>query len=107
MYSSVTSLEGIRIITLIAELNDLSLWSTDVGNAYLESFTAEKVAFYAGPEFGELEGHLLVIVKALYGLKSSGKRWHDRLFDVLRGMGFTPSKAEEDIWMQDMGDHYE
>ena len=107
VYSSVTSLEGIRIITLIAELNDLSLWSTDVGNAYLYSFTTEKVVFYAGPEFGELEGHLFVIVKALYGLKSSGKRWHDRLFDVLRGMNFTPSKAEDDIWMRDMGDHYE
>jgi hypothetical protein len=22
-------------------------------------------------------------------------------------MGFTPSRAEEDIWMRDMGDHYE
>ena len=34
VYSSVTLLEGIRIITPIAELNDLSLWSTDVGNTY-------------------------------------------------------------------------
>ena len=76
-YSSVTSLEGIQIITLIAELNDFSLWSTDVRNAYLESFTAECVAFYTGPEFGDWEGHLLVIVKALYSLESSGKRWHD------------------------------
>ena len=46
-------------------------------------------------------------MKALYGLKSSGKRWHDRLHDVLRDLSFTPSKAEEDIWMKDMGDHYD
>ena len=46
-------------------------------------------------------------MKALYGLKSSGKRWHDRLQNVLRDLGFTPSKAEEDIWMKDMGDHYD
>jgi hypothetical protein len=26
---------------------------------------------------------------------------------VLRDLGFTPSMAEEDIWMKDMGDHYE
>jgi hypothetical protein len=45
-------------------------------------------------------------VKALCGLKSSGKRWHDRLHDVLRDLGFTPPMAEEDIWMKDMGDHY-
>ena len=49
---------------------------------------------------------MLVIVIAQCGLKSSGKRWHDQLQDVLRSMGFTPSKAEEDIWMQPMGDHY-
>ena len=49
----------------------------------------------------------MIIRKAQYGLKSSGKCWHDRLFDVLQWMGFTPSKAEGDIWMRDMGDHYE
>ena len=41
------------------------------------------------------------------GLKSSGKCWHDRLHDVLLTMGFFPSRAEDDIWMQDAGDHYE
>ena len=106
-YSGVVSLLGIRIITFLAELNDLELWNTDIGNAYLESYTTEKVAFIAGPEFGKCAGHTMIIRKAQYGLKSSGKCWHDRLFDVLRWMGFTPSKAEGDIWMRDMGDHYE
>jgi len=48
-----------------------------------------------------------MIRKALYGLKSSGLRWHERLSDALREMGFIPSKAERDIWMRDCGDHYE
>ena len=49
-------------------------WAIDIGNAYLEALTSEKVCIRAGPEFGpELEGHLLIIYKALYGLKSSGK----------------------------------
>ena len=107
VYSGVVSIQGIRIVTLLAELNDLELWSTDVGNAYLESYTTEKVCFTAGGEFGELEGHTLVIIKALYGLKSSGKCWHDKLFEVLWSMGFRPSKAEADIWMRAAGDHYE
>ena len=107
VYSGVVSLRGIRTVAFLAELNDLELWGTDVGNAYLESWTKEKVCFVAGPEFGELEGHLLVIQKAQYGLKSSGKCWHDKLCDTLRSMGFFPSKAEDDIWMRDRGDHYE
>ena len=107
VYSSVISLRGIRLMAFLAELNNLEFWSTDIGNAYLESYTQEKVYIRAGPEFGEQEGHILVIVKALYGLKSSGLRWHERLADVLRSMGFFPSRAERDIWMRDMGDHYE
>ena len=107
IYSGVVSIPGIRMITFLAELNDLELWATDIGNAYLESVTQEKVVFVAGPEFGDKEGHLLLIHKAQYGLKSSGKRWHERLHDVLRSMGFFPSKAEEDIWMRDAGTHYE
>ena len=108
-YSGVVSLQGIQIVTFLAELNDLELWGTDIGNAYLESYTSKKVAFIAGAEFGpDLEGHTCVIRKALYGLKSSGKCWHDRLHDVLRDLGFFRSKeAEHDIWMRDCGDHYE
>ena len=107
VYSSVVSLRGIRILTFLAELNGLEFWSTDIGNAYLESYTKEKVYIIAGPEFGEREGHVLLISRALYGLKSSGLRWHERLADVLRSMGFFPSRAENDIWMRDKGDHYE
>ena len=75
------------MVTFLAELNGLELWATDIGNAYLESVTQEKVVFVAGPEFGERQGHLFLIHKAQYGLKSSGKRWHGKLHDVLRGMG--------------------
>jgi hypothetical protein len=107
VYSSVVSLRGIRMLAFLAEHNGLELWATDIGNAYLESFTKEKVYIKAGPEFGNLEGHYLLIHKALYGLKSSGLRWHERLADTLRSMGFFPSLAEPDIWMRDKGDHYE
>ena len=106
-YSGVVSLQGIHIVTFLAELNGLDLWGTDVGNAYLESYTKEKVAFIAGPEFGEYEGHTMIVIKAQYGLKSSGKCWHDKLHDVLRDLNFSPSRAEPDIWMRDAGDHYE
>ena len=107
VYSSVVSLRGIRLLTFIAELNECEVWATDIGNAYLESFTKEKVYIVAGPEFGERAGCTLIISKALYGLKSSGLRWHERFADVLRAMGFFPSRAEPDIWMRDKDDHYE
>ena len=88
----------------LAELNSLQLYAADVGNAYLEAQTKEEVCIYGGPEFRYLglEGHLLVIVRALYGLKTSGARWHDRIADTLRKIGFTPCKADTDVWMREM-----
>ena len=50
---------------------------------------------------------LLIIERALYGLRTSGARWHDRFADCLRQEGFTPCKSEPDIWMRRNGDLYE
>ncbi len=61
----------------------------------------------AGSEFGDRAGHVLIISKALYGLKSSGLRWSERLHDVLKDAGFFLSRAENDIWMRDCQTHYE
>ncbi|MGL5917965.1 MAG: reverse transcriptase domain-containing protein, partial [Cetobacterium sp.] len=110
VYSSVASIRGIRMVMFLAELNDLQTWNTDIGNAYLESYTQEKLYIIAGKEFAcvGLEGCTLVVVRALYGLKSSGLRWHELFADVMREMGFFPSKADYDIWMKEIdGDHYD
>ena len=63
----------------------------------------------AGPEFEELQGHVLVMYKALYGKTSGGACWHARFFDILQQMDFKPSKADPGIWMRSSKDctHYE
>ena len=60
-------------------------------------------------EFEELQGHVLVMHKALYGTRSGGACWHDKLFDILHQIGFKPSKVDPDIWMKSSrdGNHYE
>lgn len=107
VYSGVVSLRGFRLVTFLAELNGLQFWATDIGNAYLEAYTSERVYIEAGPEFGDLEGHVLVISRALYGLRSSSSRWADRMADVLRDLGFQSCKAEPDVWLRPNGDVYE
>jgi hypothetical protein len=69
--------------------------------------TAEKVCIIAGPEIGNLQGHVMIIYKALYGLCSSGACWHDRFSDCLHAEGFFPCKAEPDIWMRPKNGVYE
>ncbi len=107
VYSGVVSLRGLRLMIFLAELNGLDAWATDIGNAYVEAKTEEKCYIIAGREFGDQEGHILVVHKALYGLQSSGLRWSERLAECLREMGFVPCKAEPDIWMHRNGDIYD
>ena len=106
-YSGVVSLRSMRLALLIGEMNGLNVMVGDIGNAYLEAETKEKVYFIAGKEFGPLEGHTLIIVKALYGLRTSGARFHEKLADTLRDLGFKPSLADPDLWYRDAGDCYE
>ena len=77
VYSGVVSLSSPSLVIFLAELNQLELWGSDIGNAYLEAKTKEKLFIIAGPEFGNLQGLLLVMKKALYGTRSAGDRWHD------------------------------
>ena len=107
VYSGVVTLRGLRMMVFLAELNGLQTWCTDIGNAYLEALTQEKVYVVAGPEFGTREGHTLVIIKAIYGLRTSGKRWAERFSACLREMGFFPCKAEPCIWLRRDNDVYE
>ena len=107
VYAGVVSIRGLRICIFLAELNGLEAHATDVGNAYLEAVTQEKVCIKAGPEFGELEGHMLVVYKALYGLRSSGKQFGDLLANCLKELGFKPSLAEPQIFLRRNGDIYE
>ena len=102
VYSGVVSHRSLRIIILAAELNGLELLGADITQAYLEALTKEKIYFLAGREFRSfgLEGHTLVLVKALYGLKSSGLAWNQHFAVTLRAEGFVPSFADPEVWMR-------
>jgi hypothetical protein len=100
-YSSVVSRDSVRIAFILASLNGLSLSATDIGNAYLNAEAREKVYTTAGPEFGaELEGNNVLIVRALYGLKSSGAAWRAHLANTLHSLGYTSCLADPDVWFR-------
>ena len=64
--SGVVSLRHLRLVIFLGELNNLELWGADIGNAYLEAYTHEKLFIIAGAEFEELKGFILVFNKAIY-----------------------------------------
>ena len=79
------------LVMFLGKLNHLELWGADIDNAYLEAVTEENLYIVAGPEFEDLEGYIQTFSKPLYGLKSSGKRCTEALYDILKDMDFIPS----------------
>ena len=100
VYFGVISLCGIQILAFFAELNTIETWATDIGNAYLEANTFENVYIIEGNEFGDREGHIRIVAKALYYLLSSGLKWYERFADCLRDMGLFMCKLEPAIWIR-------
>ena len=99
-YSSVVSRDSIRLGFLIAALNGVDIMSCDLENAYLNAPCREKIWFEGGVECGEDKGKVLVIVRALYGLKSAGNAWRAALAQVLADIGFVSTKADPDVWIR-------
>ena len=58
--SCITSTASTTVIFL-AKLKKTYVWGADIGNTYLEATTKKKLYIVGGPEFQELEGHILVI----------------------------------------------
>ena len=100
-YASVVTRDSVRLGFLIAALNNLDILAGDVQNAYLNVPTKEKVYFTAGSEWKADEGRTIMIVRALYGLKSSALAWRNHLADTLGNkLGFRSSLADPDVWMK-------
>ena len=89
-------------------MKQLKYCAGNVLNNSLSSFTIEHIFIVAGPEFGlELKGRILIIVRSLYGLRTSAARFRKHLPDNLRKLGFIPSKADPNLFYREMEDHYE
>ena len=99
-YSSVVSRDSVRLAFTLAALNDLKVLGCDIQNAYLTAKCREKCWTRAGPEFGSEEGKIFIIVRALYGLKSSGAAFRALLCEKLWELGYRPSYADPDVYMR-------
>ena len=100
LYSCVVSCDSIHLAFLIAALNDINILSCYLENAYVNAKCHEKIWLEAGIKCGKDAGKVLVIVRALYGLKSAGALWHLELAQLLSDLGYKSKKVDPDVWIQ-------
>ena len=99
-YSSVVGRKTVCLALNIAALNNLQVKVGDVINAYVTAPCSEKIWTVLEKEFGADQGKKDIIVRALYGLKSSGAAFHAHLADCMSSIGYTPCRGDNDLWMK-------
>ena len=82
----------------MAALHDLEVKTSDIQNALLTAPCSEKVHTTLGTEFGENKGNTAIIVRALYGLASSGASFRNQLTDCMHHLGYKSCLAGTDLW---------
>ena len=90
---------------MIAHKANLEMLCGNIDNAYVNAYTNKKVYAIAGDEFRKaMRGSVVIIVQALYGLRTSSERWHAHLADTLRGFNFKPTRYDNDVWIRQYKD---
>ena len=97
-YASMVSRESVRIALILAALNDLEVKTSHIQNVHLTTPCSEKVDTRIGTEFGESKGKTAIIVRALYGLASSGASDRNHLADCMCHLGYKSCLADPDLW---------
>ena len=111
-YLSIVLRDSVRLAFMVAALNGIDIMSCDLENAYLNATNSEEIWFEGGIEYSEDKGKVLVVVQALYGLKSSGSAWRAALAEALVQLGFKSTRSDPDVWIRaavrlDGGKYYE
>ena len=78
-YSRILSRDSARIEFTLADLKNVDIRAADIGNAYLNAMCQETIWTVAGTEFGSEKRRIMLVFRALYGLKSSGAAWRQML----------------------------
>jgi hypothetical protein len=99
-YSSVVSRDSVRIALIIASMNQLEILACDIQNAYLTADCREKVYVMTGPEFGSEQGKVMIVRKALYGLRTIGAAFRAHLAETLYDLSYAPTRADPDVWIR-------
>lgn len=82
-YAPVMRLESFHVILALAAQLDMEIHQVDVVGAYLNSNLEESIYMKQPPGFSDDTTRVLLLLKAIYGLKQAGCAWNTRLNSIL------------------------
>src|SRR6266481_6361086 len=87
--SPVVKFDSIRTILAMANHLDWEIKIMDVKGAYINSILNEEIYMAQPDHFNDGSGHVLKLVRSIYGLKQAGRMWHQKLCHILESIRFS------------------
>jgi hypothetical protein len=104
-FAPTTKWAALRTILALAGVEDWELESVDISNAYLNGELNDSDVYMEQPEgFADRDPSWVArLLKGLYSLKQGGRKWFERLEQVLIKLGFARihSDASVFVWAKD------
>jgi hypothetical protein len=98
-FSPVVKLTTVRVLMVVAAVNQLHIHQLDVNSAFLNGDLMEEV--YMKPPEGlpvPTKTSVCRLLKSIYGLKQSSRQWNVKLTQTLRKFGFIQSKSDHSLF---------
>lgn len=107
-FAPVARLASIRAVLAMAAVYDMELGQLDIKGAYLNGrLTRNEVIYMRQPPHypaPNSRGKVCRLFKTLYGLKQSGRRWYQRLLEILvEILGFLRCEVDQAVFYKRVG----
>ncbi|PWA87032.1 ribonuclease H-like domain-containing protein [Artemisia annua] len=104
-FSPVVKIVTVRCVLSIAVSNKWSIFQLDVNNAFLYGELEEDVYMKLAEGFGDKDDkRVCKLVKSLYGLKQTPRKWNEKLTSVLKENGFVQSPNDFSLFIKNEND---
>ena len=98
-----------RLLMAIAAANGHKIYKTDTKQAFLYCDMGDDVVYLRPPDWWPEpipEGHVLLLVKSIYGTKQAARKWHDHISKWMIVNGYSAVNSEKTIFKKTKGTDY-
>jgi hypothetical protein len=104
-FSPVARFELLRLLLVLAALEDWHIHQMDVKSAFLNGVLEEEIYMEQTTGFivSGQETRVCCLKKAIYGLKQASRTWNQQFHGVLVGLGFMQTLSDAGVYMSHHG----
>ena len=109
LYAPVMKATEVRLFLAKAAQMGLPVFKSDTKQAFLNGDIGAELLYIRPPDWWpELvpEGHVLQLMKSMYGTRQAARQWHVRISSWMEEQGYFAVNSEKTIFMKRVGDDW-